>query len=89
MQDVCDPLRSAKLQQEQTRRELSEDRSLEQAKRAAAVNAEVVRANTFLKQQQRLSKMQAWPPAILSALPTTASLKLHCCVHVFTATAFV
>ena len=63
-QDCCC---RAKLQQEQTRRELSEDRALEQAKRAAAVNAELAKANNALKQQQRLSKAQ---------------VKL-CCIHAF------
>ena len=48
----------AQLQQEQTQREVIEDRSVEQAKRAAAVNVEVVKANNILKQQLRLSKSQ-------------------------------
>ncbi|KAL0039742.1 hypothetical protein WJX77_006636 [Trebouxia sp. C0004] len=49
----------AQLQHEQTQREVTEDRSLEQAKRAAAVNVEVVKANNLLKQQLRVSKSQA------------------------------
>ncbi|DBA75005.1 TPA: hypothetical protein ACH3X1_010348 [Trebouxia sp. C0004] len=48
----------AQLQHEQTQREVTEDRSLEQAKRAAAVNVEVVKANNLLKQQLRVSKSQ-------------------------------
>ena len=46
------------LQQEQTQREVTEDRSVEQAKRAASVNVEVIKANNTLKQQLRLSKSQ-------------------------------
>ncbi len=38
--------------------EVTEERSLEQAKRAAAVNVEVVKANNILKQQLRVSKSQ-------------------------------
>lgn len=48
----------AKLQQEQTKREVIEDRSMEQAKRGAAVNTEIIKANSVLKQQLRVSKLQ-------------------------------
>ena len=37
---------------------MAEDRALDQARRAAAVNGEVIKANTVLKQQLRLSKAQ-------------------------------
>ncbi|KAL0045610.1 hypothetical protein WJX82_011302 [Trebouxia sp. C0006] len=48
----------AQLQQERSQREVTEERSLEQAKRAAAVNVEVVKTNNILKQQLRVSKSQ-------------------------------
>ncbi|KAA6419477.1 MAG: hypothetical protein FRX49_10575 [Trebouxia sp. A1-2] len=44
----------AQLQQEQIQREVTGERSLEQAKRAAAVNVEIVKANNILKQQLRV-----------------------------------
>lgn len=48
----------AKHHQEQTSRAVSGDRALEQARRAAAVNVEIIRANGALKQQLRVSKTQ-------------------------------
>ena len=53
-----DALCRALLQQEQVKREALEERFLEQSRRAATVNMELIRTNTSLRLQLRAAKSQ-------------------------------
>ena len=51
-------LRRARLQNEQVKREALEERFLEQSRRTATVNMELIRTNTSLRLQLRAAKSQ-------------------------------